>query len=53
MTNIKVSVLTPIYNHDIKYVRECLESLCAQTLQELELILIDNGANQESKDLIK
>lgn len=49
---MKVSVLTPIYNHDIRYVRQCLEWLKAQTLREIEFILIDNGANQESKDLI-
>ena len=49
---MKVSVITPIYNHNIQYVRQCLESLRAQTLQEIEFILIDNGANQESKDLI-
>lgn len=49
---MKVSVLTPIYNHNITYVRQRLESLKAQTLREMEFILIDNGANQESKDLI-
>jgi len=53
MNNIKVSVLTPIYNHDIVFVRECLESLHAQTLKECEFILIDNGSGQESKELIK
>ncbi len=50
---MKVSVLTPIYNHSVRYVRECLQSLLAQTLQDIEFILIDNGANQESKDLIE
>ena len=50
--NIKVSVLTPIYNHNISYVRECLDSLKAQTLQEIEFILIDNGATPEAKELI-
>lgn len=50
--NIKVSVLTPIYNHNIEYVRKCLESLKAQTMRDIEFILIDNGATQESKDLI-
>ena len=49
---IKVSVLTPIYNHKIEYVRECLESLRAQTMQDIEFILIDNGATDEAKELI-
>lgn len=52
MSNIKVSVLTPIYNHKIEYVEQCLESLRNQTMQDIEFILIDNGATQESKELI-
>ena len=51
-SNIKVSVLTPIYNHKIEYVRQCLDSLYAQTMQDIEFILIDNGATKESKELI-
>ncbi len=50
--NIKVSVITPIYNHNIKYVKKCLESLKHQTLKQIEFLLIDNGANEESKRLI-
>lgn len=53
MSDIKVSVLTPIYNHDVKYTRKCLESLHAQTLKECEFILIDNGATLEAKSLIE
>lgn len=52
MTGIKVSVLTPLYCHDKKYVRKCLESLQVQTLNEIEFILIDNGANEDNKTLI-
>ena len=52
MENIKVSVLTPIYNHDIKYVTECLNSLKNQTMQEIEFLLIDNEAIREAKDLM-
>lgn len=52
MNEIKVSVLIPIYNHKIEYVTQCLESLQAQTMQDIEFILIDNGATQESKELI-
>lgn len=50
--NIKVSVLTPIYNHSLIYVRQCLDSLKAQTMQEIEFILIDNGAPEDAKRLI-
>ncbi len=52
MRSIKVSVLTPIYNHKAEFLEMCLESLHSQTLQEVEFLLIDNGATQESKGLI-
>lgn len=52
MEDIKVSVLTPIYNHPLIYVRQCLDSLKAQTMQEIEFILIDNGAPEDAKRLI-
>ena len=50
---MKISVLTPIYNHKLEFVRECLESLQAQTMQDIEFILIDNGATEEAKELIE
>ena len=53
MENIKISILTPIYNHKIEYVTQCLKSLQAQTMQDIEFILIDNGATQEAKELIE
>lgn len=52
-TNIKISVLTPLYKHSEEYVRQCLDSLCNQTLDEIEFILIDNGADTTNKKLIK
>jgi len=39
----RVSVIVPIYNVE-KYLRQALDSLLAQTLHELEIILIDDGS---------
>ena len=50
---IAISVLTPIYNHKIEYVRKCLDSLKAQTIKNIEFILIDNGSSKDSQLLIK
>ena len=36
----KVSVIVPVYNTE-KYLRRCMDSLTAQTLRELEIILVD------------
>ena len=40
---IKVSVLVPIYNVE-KYLGQCLESLCTQTLKDIEIICINDGS---------
>ena len=53
MESIKVSVLTPIYNHNAAYVKECLKSLESQTMQDIEFLLIDNEATKEAKDLME
>ena len=47
----KVSVIVPIYNTEA-YLEKCLQSLVSQTLSDLELIWVDNGANQACKDIL-
>ena len=42
-----VSVIVPIYNVE-NYVKKCLDSLAAQTLKDVEFILIDDGSTDNS-----
>lgn len=46
----KVSIIVPIYNVE-KYLRRCLDSLVNQTMQEIEVILV-NDASPDSSDVI-
>lgn len=39
----KVSVVVPIYKVE-RYLRQCIDSILAQTLQEIEVILVDDGS---------
>lgn len=42
-TNVKVSVIVPIYNVE-KYIHQCVDSILNQTLKEIEVILVDDGS---------
>ena len=48
----KVSVIMPIYNVD-KYLDRSIDSLLRQTLEDIEIILIDDGSTDHSKEIIK
>lgn len=45
---IKVSVILPVYNVE-PYLRQCLDSLCCQTLQEIEMVIVDDGSTDGSE----
>jgi len=47
-----VSVIVPIYNVE-KYLRQCLDSIVAQTLVDLEIILINDGSKDGSLEIIR
>ncbi len=41
--NPLISIIVPVYNVE-KYIKKCVASLCAQTYENLEIILIDDGS---------
>lgn len=49
---IKVSVVIATYN-TAAYLEECLKSIFAQTLREIEIIIIDDGSTDNTRDIIK
>ena len=50
--NIKVSVIVPVYNGS-KYLRMCLNCICAQTLKDIQIICVDDNSTDDSLDILK
>lgn len=49
---MKVSIIVPVYNSE-KYLNDCLDSLVNQTLEEIEIITIDDASNDKSLEILK
>ncbi len=47
-----LSVIIPVYNSS-EYLRQCLDSVSAQTLESLQVICIDDGSTDGSDKIIK
>lgn len=47
---VDISVIVPVYNAE-KYLSECIESILSQSLQDIELILVNDGSTDASPSL--
>ena len=48
----KISVIVPVYNTE-KYIKKCLDSLINQTMKNIEIIVVNDGSNDHSEEIIK
>ena len=47
----KVSVIVPFYNVE-EYIEKCLETLVSQTLEDIEIILVNDGSKDKSIEIV-
>ncbi len=50
--NPKISILTASYNYE-NYIKETIESVLAQTYQNWEMVIVDDGSKDNSVEVIK
>lgn len=50
--NPKISVIIPVYNTE-KYLCECLDSVINQTLEDIEIICVDDGSTDGSPKILE
>lgn len=48
----ELSIIVPVFNTE-KYLRECVDSILAQTFTDFELILVDDGSKDSSLEICK
>ena len=51
MNPVKVSVIVPVYNVE-QYLSKCLDSLVRQTLEEIEILVVNDGSPDNSQQII-
>ena len=51
MKKTKISIIVPVYNVE-KYIKKCLDTLVNQTLNEIEIIVVNDGSKDNSQKII-
>jgi len=49
---MKLSVIIPVYNTE-KYIEKCLNSIANQKMKDFEIIIVNDGSNDDSENIIK
>ncbi|MEE1342743.1 MAG: glycosyltransferase family 2 protein [Lachnospiraceae bacterium] len=49
--NVKISVIVPAFNVE-RYIEKTLESLVKQTLEEIEIIVVDDGSTDGTQEIL-
>jgi len=52
MEDIKISIIIPVYNVE-KYLEQCLDSIVNQTLEDIEIICINDGSTDNSSKILE
>ena len=51
MSEPLVSIIVPVYKVPEQYLRKCIESTMTQTLQNIEILLVDDGSPDQCGEI--
>lgn len=49
---MRLSVIVPVYNGE-KYIAQCLDSLLAQTVDDMEILVVNDGSNDSTQKIVE
>lgn len=49
---IKISIIVPVYNLQ-EQIERCINSITAQTYKNIEILVVDDGSKDNSRNIIK
>ncbi len=50
--NVKISVVVPVFNME-RYLKKCIDSICRQTFEDIEIICVDDCSTDNSWNLLQ
>lgn len=48
-----ISVVIPVFNTDIEYIKQCFDSIEKQTYQNYEIVVVNDGSTQQISDFLR
>ena len=52
MSDVKISFVVPVFNKK-EHIRDCLNSLISQDMDDIEIIVVDDGSNDGTSQILK
>lgn len=50
--SVSISIIIPVYNCE-RYLKRCLDSVCAQTFKDFEVIMVNDGSTDQSERICR
>lgn len=47
-----ISIIIPVYNTRKEQLQRCIDSICMQTLRDIEIIIVDDGSDEKCRELL-